>query len=46
MDPDAYDVWFKAKVQEALSDPRPAKPHDQVVAETRALIDAKSSTRP
>lgn len=45
-DPDAYDAWFKAKVQEALSDPRPAKPHDQVMAETRALIDAKRSARP
>ncbi|ARC38901.1 type II toxin-antitoxin system antitoxin, RelB/DinJ family (plasmid) [Paracoccus yeei] len=39
--PDAYDAWFRAKVQEALSDPRPGKPHDQVVLEARALIDAK-----
>ncbi|MCA0206943.1 MAG: type II toxin-antitoxin system RelB/DinJ family antitoxin [Proteobacteria bacterium] len=46
VDPDAYDAWFKAKVQEALSDPRPAKPRDQVMAETRALIDAKRRARP
>ena len=24
-----YDAWFRAKVQEALDDPRPAIPHDQ-----------------
>lgn len=40
-DPDAYDAWFRAKVQEALSDPRPATPHDQVMQEARALIDRK-----
>lgn len=27
-----YDAWFRAKVQEALDDPRPAIPHDQVEA--------------
>ena len=26
-DPDAYDAWFRAKVQEALDDPRPTTPH-------------------
>ncbi len=40
-DPDSYDAWFRAKVQEALADPRPAVPHEQVVAEARALIDSK-----
>ena len=40
-DPNAYDAWFRAKVQEALSDPRPATPHDQVMREARALIDGK-----
>ena len=40
-DPDAYDIWFRAKVQEALADPRPATPHDQVMQEARALIDGK-----
>jgi DNA-damage-inducible protein J len=40
-DPDAYDAWFKVKVQEALADMRPAKPHDLVMREARALIDAK-----
>ncbi|RJG03583.1 type II toxin-antitoxin system RelB/DinJ family antitoxin [Noviherbaspirillum sedimenti] len=31
-DPAVYDTWFRAKVQEALDDPRPAIPHDQVEA--------------
>ncbi|MDF2096648.1 type II toxin-antitoxin system RelB family antitoxin [Aquibaculum arenosum] len=40
-DPDAYDAWFRAKVQEALADPHPTTPHDQVMQEARALIDEK-----
>ena len=38
---DSYDAWFRAKVQEALADQQPAKPHDQVMREARALIDGK-----
>ncbi len=30
-DPAAYDLWFRAKVQEALADPRPAVPQDQAM---------------
>lgn len=41
VDPDAYDAWFRAKVQEALADPRPATPHDQVMQAARARIDRK-----
>lgn len=40
-DPEKYDAWFRAKVQEALADPRPATPHDQVMQEARAAIDKK-----
>lgn len=40
-DPDTYDAWFRSKVQEALADPRPATPHDQVMQEARVLIDEK-----
>jgi DNA-damage-inducible protein J len=39
--PDAYDAWFRTKVQEALDDPRPAVPHAQVMQEAQALIDEK-----
>ncbi|KZM47478.1 type II toxin-antitoxin system RelB/DinJ family antitoxin [Labrenzia sp. OB1] len=40
-DPDAYDAWFRSKVQEALADPRKPTPHDQVMQEARAMIDGK-----
>lgn len=42
VDPDAYDAWFRVKVQEALSDDRPAKPHEKVMADARALIYGKA----
>jgi len=29
----AYDTWFRARVQEALDDPRPSIPHEEVMAE-------------
>jgi hypothetical protein len=38
---EAYDVWFRARVQEALDDPRPGIPHDQVMAEMKAIIAGK-----
>ncbi len=30
--PAGHDAWFRAKVQEALDDPRPAIPHKKVEA--------------
>jgi|TARA_R110002124_G_scaffold46149_4_gene138745 hypothetical protein len=39
---EAYDVWFRAKVREALDDPRPGIPHEQVMAEMQAIIDGKA----
>ena len=32
VDPAAHDAWFRAKVREALDDPRPAIPHADVEA--------------
>ncbi|WP_333587023.1 type II toxin-antitoxin system RelB family antitoxin [Phenylobacterium sp.] len=40
-DPDAYDAWFRAKVQEALADKRPTVSHRDVMAEAQTLIDQK-----
>lgn len=40
-DPDAYDSWFRSKVEEALADPRPTVPHEDVIRDARARIDAK-----
>lgn len=43
--PEAHDAWFRAKVQEALADDRPAVPHRQVMDEAQALIDRKRRAR-
>ncbi len=34
-----HDDWFRARVQQALDDPRPGVPQDAVMRETRAMID-------
>jgi DNA-damage-inducible protein J len=39
-----HDAWFRAKVREALDDPRPAIPHQQVeahFAKRRAAVSRK-----
>ncbi len=40
-DPNAYDAWFRAKVQEALNDDSPSVPHDDIMEEAQAVIDRK-----
>ena len=42
---ETYDTWFRAKVQEALADKRPAVPHDQVMRDAQALIDKQRRAR-
>jgi DNA-damage-inducible protein J len=44
-DPEAHDAWFRAKVQEALEDTRPAVSHRQVMDEAQARIDGKRRDR-
>jgi hypothetical protein len=34
-----HDDWFRAKVQEALEDPRPGVPHEVVMDEARAILE-------
>ncbi len=36
--------WLKAKVETSLNDTRPNIPHDQVMAEMRAMLAAKKKT--
>lgn len=36
---EAYDRWFREKVQEALDDPGPLIPHDEVMARAQRVID-------
>ena len=43
--PDAYDAWFRAKVQEAVDDPRPTTSQPQVMQEAQALINKKRRAR-
>lgn len=38
---EAYDVWFRAKVQAAIDSDKADIPQDQVMAEMRALINSK-----
>ena len=42
---EAYDAWFRTEVEASLADPRPLIPHDQVMAELRAIIEAKKAKR-
>ena len=44
--PDAYDAWYRAKVQGALDDPRPATSQPQVMHDAQALIDKKRRASP
>ena len=41
-DADAYDRWFRAKVEASLADRRPSVPHDGVMAEMRRIIAEKA----
>ena len=45
IDPDAYDVWFRAKVREALEEPHSSAPHEKVMSDAQAPIDAKRRAR-
>jgi hypothetical protein len=35
----SYLEWLKRKVASSLADPRPAIPHDEVMARAQAIID-------
>jgi hypothetical protein len=36
---EAYDAWFRAKVEKSLASTKPRIPHDQVMAMAQAVID-------
>ena len=36
---EAYDVWFRAKVERSLANPGAGIPHDEVMARMKAIID-------
>ena len=37
---EAYEAWFRAKVELSLADTRPPIPHEQVMVEMKALIES------
>ncbi|EHA2159663.1 antitoxin [Salmonella enterica] len=40
----SYNEWLQAKVAASLADPRPAIPHDEVMAEMEQLIAQITAT--
>jgi hypothetical protein len=38
---EAYDCWFRTKVQASLDDLRPPTPHDQVMGKLKEIIETK-----
>ena len=40
----SYNEWLRAKVAASLADPRPAIPHDEVMAEMENLITQTAAT--
>lgn len=38
-DAEAYEAWFRAKVEASLANPEPRAPHDTVMAEIDAIIE-------
>jgi hypothetical protein len=42
---EAYDRWFRRKVQRALDDPRPSIPHEEVAAEIEQVIAKAARAR-
>ena len=41
---EAYDVWFRAKVEASLADPRPSIPHDLAMAELDRRLQVRRDT--
>ena len=40
-----YDLWFRAKVEEALHSTQPRLPHDVAVARVKALLQERRQAR-
>lgn len=36
---EAHDAWFRAKVEKAMASREPGVPHEEVMAEMRAIIE-------
>jgi len=38
---EAYDAWFRAKIEARLASNAPGVPHDEVMARMQAIIDRR-----
>ncbi|BAI96001.1 hypothetical protein Sj15T_03340 [Sphingobium sp. TA15] len=38
---EAYDAWFRAKVENSLASDKPGIPHEEVMAMMKKIIDRK-----
>ncbi|MBX9859276.1 MAG: stability determinant [Sphingomonas sp.] len=44
-DAEAYDLWFRAKVEAALSSTKPRIPHDEAMALLDERLEARRAAR-
>lgn len=44
-DAEAYDAWFRAKVEAALSSTKPRIPHDEAMARLDERLEARRAAR-
>lgn len=42
---EAYDAWFRAKVEKALASTEPGIPHDEAMAELKRRMEARRRAR-
>lgn len=40
-----YDLWYRAKVQAALDDPRPPVPHDEAMVLLGQMLEKRRKNR-
>ena len=40
-----YTAWLRAKLQASLDDPRPAIPHEQVMADMRERLEQRKANK-
>ena len=41
----SYDLWFRAKVEEALHSEKPRLPHDAAMTKVAAMLEERRQTR-
>jgi hypothetical protein len=40
---EAYDAWFRAKIEAAIASDEPDVPHDEVMARMQAILDRRKT---